>query len=146
MSEYIERGALLQLETFLQDADGFDCSAVLSVDIRSAKAADVVEVNELKEFAADVVYQFGYPINYNGRLHLSTGGLSTLEWAFSILGWEGPKPYPEGECEWDGCHEDASCGTKTPDGYKRVCSKHALVIEARKEADKMDGGKDNATD
>ena len=42
--EYIERGALLELETFLQDADGFECSAVLSVDIRSAKAADVVEV------------------------------------------------------------------------------------------------------
>lgn len=42
--EYIERGALLELETFLQDADGFDCSAVLSVDIRAAKAADVVEV------------------------------------------------------------------------------------------------------
>ena len=44
MSEYIERGALLEPETFLQDADGFDYSAVLSVDIRAAKAADVVEV------------------------------------------------------------------------------------------------------
>ena len=44
MKEFIERGALLELETFLQDADGFDCSAVLSVDIRAAKAADVVEV------------------------------------------------------------------------------------------------------
>ena len=76
--------------------------------------ADVVEVAELKEFAEDVVYQFGYAINYNGRLHLSSGGLSTLEWAFSILGWPDPKPYPEGECEWDGCHEHATCGTPTP--------------------------------
>lgn len=42
--EYIERGALLELETFLKDTDGFECSAVLSVDIRHAKAADVVEV------------------------------------------------------------------------------------------------------
>lgn len=102
----------------------------------------MVEVAELKEFAEDVVYQFGYKINHNGRLHLSSGGLSTLEWAFSILGWPDPKPYPEGECEWDGCHEYASCGTPTPDGYKRVCGKHYADIQARKEAEenaRMDG-------
>lgn len=92
--------------------------------IKAAPAADVVPVADLKEFAADVVYQFGYKIHYKGRLHLTAGGLSTLEKAFDILGWEDPKPYPEGECEMDGCHEYATCGINTPDGYKRVCAKH----------------------
>lgn len=55
MSEYIERGRLLELETFLQDADGFECSAVLSVDIRSAKAADVVEVKHGRWVEKDCV-------------------------------------------------------------------------------------------
>ena len=107
---------------------------------KNLQTADVVEADELKSFAEDVVYQFGYHINYKGRLHLSTGGLSTLEWAFGILEWEDPKPYPEGECEWDGCYEYASCGVPTPDGYKRVCSKHYMAIKAQKE------GADNAVD
>ena len=42
--EYIGRSDALALETFLQDADGFEHSCVLSVDIRSCPAADVVEV------------------------------------------------------------------------------------------------------
>lgn len=92
---------------------------------------DAVPADDLKEFAEDVVYQFGYKINYDGRLHLTAGGLSTLEWAFNILGWEDPKPFPEGECEMDCCHEYATCGINTPDGYKRVCGKHfgKLVTE-----------------
>ena len=117
-------------------------AAELLWNAAEAPPADVVEVAELKEFAKDVIYQFGYHCNYNGRLHLTTGGLSTLESAFAILGWPDPKPFPEGECEWEGCHEYANCGTPTPDGYKRVCGKHYAVIEARKEAEavaRMDG-------
>ncbi len=93
---------------------------------------DAVPVADLKEFAEDVAYQFGYKIGYNGRLHIGTGGLSTLEWAFDILGWDDPHPYPEGECEWEGCREYASCGTPTAEGYKRVCGKH--LAEYRKRA------------
>ena len=59
MSEYIERGALLELETFLQDADGFEHSAVLSVDIRSAKSADVVEVEHGHWEEEDVYWDEG---------------------------------------------------------------------------------------
>jgi hypothetical protein len=44
MAEYIEREALLALETFMQDEDGFDCSCVLSADIRRCPAADVEPV------------------------------------------------------------------------------------------------------
>lgn len=130
--EYIERGALRQAAIDAPWRDSQDEDVFYDM-LDSIPAADVVEADELKSFAEDVVYQFGYHINYKGRLHLSTGGLSTLEWAFGILEWEDPKPYPEGECEWEGCHEYASCGTPTPNGYKCVCSKHYMAIKAQKE-------------
>lgn len=85
---------------------------------------DAVPMDDMKEFAEDVVYQFGYYGQYNGRLHIGHGGLSTLEWAFDILGWDNPHPVPEFECEIDGCHEHATCGAPTSDGYKRMCGKH----------------------
>ena len=88
--------------------------------------------NDLVEFANDVAYQFGYYCQNNGRLCITHGGLSTLEWAFDILGWENPHPVPECECGFDGCHEHATCGTHTRDGYKRVCGKH--FSELQKEA------------
>lgn len=101
----------------------------------SKSALLAVPTADLKEFARDVVCQFGYYVLCDGRLHLSAGGLSTLEWAFDILGWEDPHPFPEGECEWEGCHEHATCGTRTADGYKRVCSWHYAAINAREEAE-----------
>ena len=42
--------------------------------------------NDLVEFAEDVAYQFGYYCQNKGRLHITHGGLSTLELAFDILG------------------------------------------------------------
>ena len=85
--------------------------------------------NDLVEFAEDVAYQFGYYCQNKGRLHITHGGLSTLEWAFDILGWENPHQVPECECEIYGCHEHATCGTPTKDGYKRVCGKHFREIQ-----------------
>ena len=49
MPEYIEREAVLALETFMQDADGFDTFCVLSADIRRLPAADVVAVVRCKD-------------------------------------------------------------------------------------------------
>ena len=83
-----------------------------------------LEPEEIKGFAEDVAYQFGYYFPIKDILYISTGGLSTLEWAFRILGWNDPHPVPECECEFPGCHEHATCGTPTKDGYKRVCGKH----------------------
>ena len=83
-----------------------------------------LEPEEIKGFAEDVAYQFGYYFPIKGILYISTGGLSTLERAFDILGWNDPHPVPECECEFPGCHEHATCGTPTKDGYKRVCGKH----------------------
>ena len=83
-----------------------------------------LEPEEIKGFAEDVAYQFGYYSPIKDMLYISTGGLSTLERAFDILGWNDPHPVPECECEVPGCHEHATCGTPTKDGYKRVCGKH----------------------
>ena len=93
-----------------------------------------LEPEEIKGFAEDVAYQFGYYFPIKDILHLSTGGLSTLEWAFQILGWNDPHPVPECECEFPGCHKHATCGTPTKDGYKRVCGKHFAEL-AREEAE-----------
>ena len=92
--------------------------------LKEAPTVDAVEVADMREFAQDVAYQFGYYCQNGGRLHLTHGGLSTLEWAFDILGWENPHPVPECECEIDGCHEHATCGASTKDGYKRMCGMH----------------------
>ena len=83
-----------------------------------------LEPEEIKGFAEDVAYQFGYYFPIKDILYISTGWLYTLEWAFRILGWNDPHPVPECECEFPGCHEHATCGTPTKDGYKRVCGKH----------------------
>lgn len=88
------------------------------------ETADAVPVDDMREFAKDVAYQFGYYCQNGGRLHITHGGLSTLEQAFDILGWKNPHPVPECECEIDGCHEHATCGAPTADGYKRMCGRH----------------------
>lgn len=93
-----------------------------------------LEPEGIKELAEDVAYQFGYYFPIKDTLYISTGGLSTLERAFDILGWGDPHPVPECECEAPGCHELANCGTPTKDGYKRVCGKHFAEL-TREEAE-----------
>jgi hypothetical protein len=60
-----------------------------------------------------------------------TGGLSALEDAFEVLGWESPHPAPEMTCDEPGCWEFASCGWPTRPGgtgqnggYRRTCGDH----------------------
>ena len=98
-------------------------------EIEKLPEVDAVEVADMRDFAKDVAYQFGYYCHNGGRLHITHGGLSTLEWAFDILGWENPHPVPECECEIEGCHEHATGGTPTADGYKRVCGKHFAKMD-----------------
>ena len=99
-----------------------------------------LEPEEIKEFAEDVAYQFGYYFPIKDILYISTGGLSTLEWAFRILGWNDPHPVPEFECEVPGCHEYATCGTPTKDGYKRVCGKHFAELYRDEDRASLKGG------
>lgn len=98
--------------------------ARMKMHINEATVVDAVEVADMRAFAEDVAYQFGYYCQNGGRLHITHGGLSTLEWAFDILGWDNPHPTPELECEIEGCHEHATGGTPTADGYKRMCGEH----------------------
>ena len=127
----------------------FDCESIGDIVRRLAAIEDIlgdeyeldrlrrlVEVHDtLREFAEDVVRQFGYHGTApDGRPAYTTGGLSTLEWAWSLLGWPDPKPAPECECQEDGCHEWATSGRPTPDGYKWLCSRHFAAYEARDEA------------
>lgn len=99
---------------------------------------DLVKADKtLREFAEDVARQFGYHgTTPDGRPAYTTGGLSTLEWAWSILDWPDPKPAPECECQEEGCHEWATSGRPTPDGYKWLCGRHFRKYEARDEAEK----------
>ena len=99
-----------------------------------------LEPEEIKGFAEDVAYQFGYYFPIKDILYISTGGLSTLEWAFRILGWNDPHPVPECECEVPGCHEHATCGTPTKDGYKRVCGKHFVELTREEAEAALKGG------
>ena len=101
-----------------------------------------LEPEEIKEFAEDVAYQFGYYFPIKDMLYISTGGLSTLERAFDILGWNDPHPVPECECEVPGCHEHATCGTPTKDGYKRVCGKHFAELTREEAEAALKGGED----
>ena len=99
-----------------------------------------LEPEEIKGFAEDVAYQFGYYFPIKDILYISTGGFSTLEWAFRILGWNDPHPVPECECEFPGCHEHATCGTPTKDGYKRVCGKHFAELTREEAEAALKGG------
>ena len=103
-----------------------------------------LEPEEIKEFAEDVAYQFGYYFPIKDMLYISTGGLSTLEWAFRILGWNDPHPVPECECEFPCCHKHATCGTPTKDGYKRVCGKHFAELTREEAEAALKGGEFNA--
>lgn len=113
----------------------FDCKEIDKIIDRLGTYEDTgMEPEEIKGFAEDVAYQFGYYFPIKDILYISTGGLSTLEWAFRILGWNDPHPVPECECEVPGCHEHVTCGTPTKDGYKRVCGKHFAEL-AREEVE-----------
>ena len=113
---------------------------VCQLKSRLAAYEDIgLEPEEIKGFAEDVAYQFGYYFPIKDILYISTGGFSTLEWAFRILGWNDPHPVPECECEFPGCHKHATCGTPTKDGYKRVCGKHFAEL-TREEAEAAQKG------
>lgn len=79
---------------------------------------------ELTEALENMVRQFAHQVVKGGVPSLSTGGLSALEEAFAVLGWDDPYPSPEGGCEHLGCAQWATCGTPTKEGYKRLCHAH----------------------
>lgn len=122
---------IAHLDSCIEQGKGLFKSVCVAIKcfVEQMPTVDAVEVADMKEFAEDVAYQFGYYCQNGGRLCITHGGLSTLEWAFDILSWENPHPVPECECQIEGCHEHATCGTPTADGYKRVCGKHFAKMD-----------------
>lgn len=97
---------------------------------------DSADAERLGEFAEEVIRQFAYRIKTNERCAFTAGGLSVLEEAFDIVGWDDPHLCPECECEEDGCHEWVTGGMLTPDGYKWLCARHRAAYRAREEAER----------
>jgi hypothetical protein len=87
-----------------------------------------VKGSEEKEALQGMVEQFAYWSEKAGGF--TTGGLSALEDAFRVLGWEDPHPAPWARCDEPDCMDQATCGTPTMNirdkvyGYRRTCSKH----------------------
>lgn len=82
------------------------------------------KAEDLFEALEDMVNQFAYVGHNDTTTTFYTGGLSALEGAFDVLGWEENHPCPWRKCEREGCLKENTCGTPTPDGYKRLCGDH----------------------
>lgn len=83
-----------------------------------------------ENLAESVVRQFGYWVDGDVGGY-TTGGLSVLEEAFSILGWDDPHPAPEDRCDEPSCMQQASVGWPTRpggtglnSGYRKTCTEH----------------------
>jgi hypothetical protein len=79
---------------------------------------------ELLEVIKDLVLQFAYWSEKS--CGYMTGGLSALERAFEVLGWEDPHPYPDHKCEIENCNKQATCGNFDfmKGKYLRTCHLH----------------------
>lgn len=91
------------------------------------------------EIIEDLTTRFAYRGQHKGRFALYTGGLSALEHAFSALGWDDPHYAPEYECQIKGCHKEATCGTNTKAGYKRVCTDHWRSERSKQSMESLGG-------
>ena len=61
-----------------------------------------------------MVWQFGVRTTRGKQRLIGAGGLSVLEDAFMLLGWDDPHVVAEGGCEIAGCEEWATCAGPYP--------------------------------
>jgi hypothetical protein len=71
----------------------------------------------LRDALEAMVRQFAYWTDGKGG-SLWTGGLSTLEDAFDLLGWDDPHPVPDMACDEPGCSKQGTCGWPSENGYR----------------------------
>lgn len=97
--------------------------------------------DDLRGAVESLVRQFAHTVVRDGVPCYWTGGLSALEYAFEVLGWDDPHPCPENQCQagQPGCEGFATCGTPTPNGYQRVCGECFFKINPRPEPPKPAG-------
>lgn len=114
--------------------------------LEAAAARDYAEreTQRLREALEGMVCQFAYWASPAGGY--GTGGLSALEEAFDVLGWDDPHPAPEARCDEPGCMERADCGWPTRPGgtglnggYRRTCFEHSKWAAPRPSADPEPG-------
>lgn len=107
----------------------------LNVTLTATTVSDPPHIDTLHEALEDMVYQFGYDCVKDGQPAIGTGGMSALEGAFTALGWD-DDPYVIPDPVWcdapvePRCPKRTTCGTPTPDGYKRYCHDHFDVWQA----------------
>lgn len=96
--------------------------------MKGQKAPPLPEVVDALE---GMVTQFAYWRDDVGGY--TTGGLSALEYAFTILGWDDPHPAPEVQCGMGGCKKLATMGTRAPmpERYRRSCWDHQPTADER---------------
>lgn len=116
-------GECLRVEIEGKDSDVCECYASVVNPKIELLATELQKYHDALE---SMVYQFAYDADNPPRL--LTGGLSALEEAFEVLGWESPHPVPERGCQMPACQLMATCGTPTPDGYKWVCGPHMDML------------------
>lgn len=81
--------------------------------------------DELIEGIESMALQFASDSWKDGTAAITTGGLSDLEWAFRILGWEDPHILPkEFLCQWQSCSRRSTCGAPYNGIYYRLCDEH----------------------
>lgn len=95
----------------------------------------LAEVERLRTGLEDMTRQFAYWSEGAGGYW--TGGLSALEEAFELLGWDDPQPAPEARCDEPGCLKTDTCGwpsrpggTGPNGGYRRTCYEHMVSGQA----------------
>ena len=83
-------------------------------------------MSKYKEALESMVFQFGHRGTSDNKPMIWTGGLSTLEEAFDVLGWDDPHFLPEEgyTCEIKGCINANTCGSTWGGYYLRLCSDH----------------------
>lgn len=88
--------------------------------------------SKYKSALEDMVWQFAYEANGDDKrpATIFTGGLSALEHAFEVLGYNDPHPVPEKECYVLDCHR--VCGAGIPSAgkngqYMWLCDHHTAT-------------------
>lgn len=84
----------------------------------------------IKEIIKQLIFQFGYRGVKKNKPVIHTAGLSALEEAFEVLGWEDPHYLPEQgfTCEVKGCMNEDTVGMHWGNSklYLRLCSEHHM--------------------
>jgi len=90
-------------------------------DLEAQLTAAQERERTLRDALDNMVRQFA--CTANGKR--STGGLSTLEQAFEVLGLDDPHSLDTKEmCDEPGCNAPRTCGWPSSAGYRNTCGKH----------------------